>query len=221
MTARVAVVLFPGTNCERDVVRAIRAVGGDPEFVWHGDSDLSGADGVVLPGGFAHGDYLRTGAIARLSPVMAEVERRAAEGAPVLGICNGFQVLCEAGLLPGALIANRDLRFICRFVEVEVADNTTILTSAHRVGDRLRIPLNSYEGAWVDPEGSGRVVIRYTDDPNGSQLAAAAVANEAGNVVGVMPHPERAVLDRAENGGVRLLESFLGACESGAMRRAS
>ena len=176
---------------------------------------------MILPGGFAHGDYLRTGAIARISPVMAEVERGAAGGTPVLGICNGFQVLCEAGLLPGALIANRDLRFICRFVEVEIADNTTILTSDCEVGDRVRIPLNSYEGAWVDPEGPGRVVMRYTDDPNGSQLAAAAVANEAGNVVGVMPHPERAVLDRSETGGVRLLESFLGACESGAMQRAS
>ena len=221
MTGRTAVILFPGTNCERDVVRALRALGGDAELVWHGDQDLGGADGVILPGGFAHGDYLRTGAIARISPVMAEVERGAARGSPVLGICNGFQVLCEAGLLPGALIANRDLRFICRFVEVEIADNTTILTSDCEVGDRVRIPLNSYEGAWVDPEGPGHVVMRYTDDPNGSQLAAAAVANEAGNVVGVMPHPERAVLDRSETGGVRLLESFLGACESGAMQRAS
>jgi phosphoribosylformylglycinamidine synthase len=221
MTARVAVVLFPGTNCDRDVVRALRALGGDAELVWHRDQDLSGAGGVVLPGGFAHGDYLRTGAIARLSPVMAEVERGAAGGLPVLGICNGFQVLCEAGLLPGALIANRDLRFICRFVEVEVADDATVLTSGCRVGDRLRIPLNSYEGAWVDPEGSGRVAIRYTGDPNGSQRAAAAVANGAGNVVGVMPHPERAVLDRTETGGRRLLEAFLGACQSGAMRRAS
>jgi phosphoribosylformylglycinamidine synthase len=221
MTARVAVVLFPGTNCERDVVRALRALGGDAEPVWHGDHDLSGAGGVVLPGGFAHGDYLRTGAIARFSPLMAEVERAAADGLPVLGICNGFQVLCEAGLLPGALIANRDLRFICRFVEVEVADNATILTSGFQMGDRLRIPLNSYEGAWVDPEGSGRVVIRYTDDPNGSHRAAAAVANGPGNVVGVMPHPERAVLDRYETGGRGLLEGFLAACESDAMRRAS
>jgi phosphoribosylformylglycinamidine synthase subunit PurQ / glutaminase len=221
VTARVAVVLFPGTNCERDVVRALRALGGDADLVWHRDQDLSGAGGVVLPGGFAHGDYLRTGAIARLSPVMAEVERGAASGLPVLGICNGFQVLCEAGLIPGALIANRDLRFICRFVEVEVADNATVLTSGCRVGDRLRIPLNSYEGAWVDPGGSGRVAVRYTSDPNGSQRAAAAVANEAGNVVGVMPHPERAVLDRTESGGRRLLEAFLAACQSGAMRQAS
>jgi phosphoribosylformylglycinamidine synthase len=207
---RTAVVVFPGTNCEHDVVWALRSLGGEPELVWHRETDLSGFDGVILPGGFAHGDYLRTGAIARFSPVMAEVSRFAAEGRPVLGICNGFQILCEAGLLSGALIANRDLAFICRFVEVEVADTETVLTRAAEPGQRLRIPLNSYEGSWIDPSGTGRVVLRYVDDPNGSQGRAAAVANDAGNVVGIMPHPERAadeVLGSVD--GRVLLEGFL------------
>lgn len=207
---RTAVVVFPGTNCEHDVVHALRSLGAEAQLVWHREHDLSEFDGVILPGGFAHGDALRTGAIARFSPVMAEVARMAEEGNPVLGICNGFQVLCEAGLLPGALIANRDLAFICRFVEVEVTDTETVLTRNARPGDRIRIPLNSYEGNWVGPD-QARVPLRYLDDPNGSQQSAAAIANERGNVVGVMPHPERAadaVLGSAD--GVVLLESFLG-----------
>ncbi len=207
---KTAVVVFPGTNCEHDVVWALRSLGGEAELVWHRETDLSGFDGVVLPGGFAHGDYLRTGAIARFSPVMDEVARFDTEGRPVLGICNGFQILCEAGLLPGALIANRDLAFICRHVEVEVADTDTVLTRSAGMGQRLRIPLNSYEGNWIDPSGEGRVVLRYTDDPNGSQDRAAAVANQAGNVVGIMPHPERAceeVLGSVD--GRVLLGSFL------------
>lgn len=191
MTA--AVVVFPGTNCEHDVVYALGRVGIDSELVWHRETDLSRFDSVVLPGGFAHGDYLRVGAVARFSPVMAEVKRMAEEGRPVVGICNGFQILCEAGLLPGALIANRDLAFICREVEVEVTDTDTVLTRNAEVGQRLRIPLNSFDGNWVDPSGTGRVVMQYVDDPNGSQGRAAAVANEAGNVVGIMPHPERAI----------------------------
>jgi phosphoribosylformylglycinamidine synthase len=207
---KMAVVVFPGSNCEHDVVHALETLGGVADLVWHRDTDLSEFDGVVLPGGFAHGDALRTGAIARFSPVMAEVTRMAESGAPVLGICNGFQILCEAGLLPGALIANRDLSFICRFVEVEVVDTETILTRAAREGQRIRIPLNSYEGNWVDPSGEGRVVLRYVDDPNGSQHRAAAVANQTGNVVGVMPHPERGsdlLLGSAD--GLVLLEGFL------------
>lgn len=207
---RTAVIVFPGTNCEQDVVHALTMLGGDAELVWHRENSLSGFDGVVLPGGFAHGDYLRTGAIARFSPVMAEVERLADEGLPVLGICNGFQVLCEAGLLPGALIANRDLAFICRFVELEVTDTDTILTRAAEPGQRVRIPLNSYEGNWVDPNRTGRVPLRYVDNPNGSQDSAAAVANSRGNVVGIMPHPERGVdhLLGSTDGRV-LLEGFL------------
>jgi phosphoribosylformylglycinamidine synthase subunit PurQ / glutaminase len=207
----IGVVVFPGSNCEHDVVHAIRLLGGDAELVWHRETDLAGIDAVVLPGGFAHGDALRTGAIARFSPVMDTINAMAESGAPVLGICNGFQILCEAGLLPGALIANRDLAFICRMVEVEVIDTDTILTRAATVGQRLRIPLNSYEGNWVDPSGTGRYAIRYTDDPNGSQHQAAAVANRAGNVVGIMPHPERATeaLLGSTDGRV-LLEGFLG-----------
>lgn len=207
---RTAVVVFPGTNCEHDVVHALRSLGGEAELVWHRETDLSDFDGVILPGGFAHGDYLRTGAIARFSPVMVEVERMAAAGAPVLGICNGFQVLCEAGMLPGALIANRDLAFICRFVDVEVTDTSTVLTRNAELGQRIRIPLNSYEGNWVDPGPDARVPLTYLDDPNGSQGSAAAVSNPAGNVVGVMPHPERASEEAlGSSDGVVLLESFL------------
>lgn len=207
---KTAVVVFPGSNCEHDVVRAIVGLGGEASLVWHRETDLSDFDGVILPGGFAHGDALRTGAIARFSPVMAEVSRMAETGAPVLGVCNGFQVLCEAGLLPGALIANRDLSFICRFVDVEVVDTGTVLTRAANLGQKIRIPLNSYEGNWVDPGQSGRVALRYVGDPNGSQERAAAVSNPAGNVVGVMPHPERAsdpLLGSVD--GLVLLEGFL------------
>jgi phosphoribosylformylglycinamidine synthase len=206
----IAVVFFPGTNCERDVQQALRALGAEAELVWHRETDLSGATGIVLPGGFAHGDYLRTGAIARFSPVMVEVQKAADEGLPVLGICNGFQILCEAGLLPGALIANRDLAFICDFVDLEVTDTDTVLTAGCELGQVIRIPLNSYEGNYVDPHRTGRVVLRYRDDPNGSQDQAAAIANQRGNVVGVMPHPERAS-DRllGSTDGNLLLESFL------------
>lgn len=207
---KTAVVVFPGVNCEHDVVYALEAAGGEAQLVWHRETDLSDFDGAILPGGFAHGDYLRTGALARFSPVMAEVERMANEGAPVVGICNGWQMLCEARLLPGAHIANRDLSFICRFVEVEVTDTDTILTRAAAPGQRLRIPLNSYEGNWVDPSGSGRTVLRYVGDPNGSQDRAAAIANERGNVVGIMPHPERAIEDLlGSSDGLVLIESFL------------
>lgn len=222
----VAVVVFPGTNCEHDVVHALGALGAKAELVWHRDMDLAGAAGIVLPGGFAHGDYLRTGAIARISPVMAEVERLAQAGRPVLGICNGFQVLCEAGLLPGALVANRDLRFICRPIHVRVESTKSVLTAAATVGDVLRIPLNSYEGNYVAPRGditeleaSGRVMLRYASadgrvdeasNPNGSMGSIAGIANDAGNVAGLMPHPERAseaILGSTD--GQILLESFV------------
>ncbi len=206
----IGVVVFPGSNCEHDTVYALRTMGAEADLVWHRETDLSGYAGVVLPGGFAHGDYLRTGAIARFSPVMDEIRRMAAEGRPVLGICNGFQILCEVGLLPGAFIANRDLRFICRPVDLEVVDTGSILTAAAAPGRRLRIPLNSYEGNWVDPSNDGRVVIRYVDDPNGSQEQAAAVANPAGNVVGIMPHPERAIeAVLGSTDGRVLLEGFI------------
>ncbi len=207
MTA--AVVVFPGTNCEHDVVYALGLVGIESELVWHRETDLGRFDAVVLPGGFAHGDYLRVGAVARFSPVMAEVRRMAEEGQPVIGICNGFQIMCEAGLLPGALIANRDLAFICREVEVEVTDTDTVLTRGAEVGQRLRIPLNSFDGNYVDPSGTGRVVMQYVDDPNGSQGRAAAVANEAGNVVGIMPHPERAMEELLGSADGRVLMSAI------------
>lgn len=207
---RTAVVVFPGSNCEHDVVYALNSLGGEADLVWHRETDLADFHGVILPGGFAHGDYLRTGAIARFSPVMSEVRRMAESGAPVLGICNGFQMLCEAELLPGALIANRDLSFICRFVDVEVIDSDTVLTRLATKGDRIRIPLNSYEGNWVDPSARGRVILRYLGDPNGSHSGAAAVANERGNVAGVMPHPERGIEDiLGSSDGQVLLESFL------------
>lgn len=208
----IGIVVFPGSNCELDVQWALRSLGAEAELVWHRDTDLSGIDALVLPGGFAHGDYLRTGAIARFSPVMGPVASLAEEGRPVVGICNGFQILCEARLLPGALIANRDLNFICRPVEVEVTDNDTVLTAGIEVGTVLTIPLNSYEGQFTDPSGQARIVGRYTEDVNGSQDRAAAVANAAGNVVGIMPHPERSsedVLGSAD--GRRMLESLVAA----------
>jgi phosphoribosylformylglycinamidine synthase len=213
---RIAVVVFPGSNCELDAMYALDLMGAEPELVWHRETDLSGAAAVVLPGGFAHGDYLRTGAIARFSPVMAEVERLAAEGRPVLGICNGFQILCEAGLLPGAMVANRDLSFICRQVDLEVTSTASVLTAAATVGDVLRIPLNSYQGNFVAPPATvvslgDQVVLRYHgDNPNGSTDAIAGIANSAGNVAGLMPHPERAVEQiLGSTDGRVLLESFV------------
>jgi len=221
-----AVVVFPGSNCEHDVVHALGTLGQDAELVWHRDTDLSGADSVVLPGGFAHGDYLRTGAIARFSPVMTEVARLAGENRPVIGICNGFQVLCEAGLLPGALVANRDLRFICRPIQLRVESTGSVLTRTANVGDVLTVPLNSYEGNFVAPaamldeiETTGEVILRYcgtdglvgeTNNPNGSMDSIAGVCNQAGNVAGLMPHPERAVEDvLGSSDGRVLLESFV------------
>ena len=220
----VAVVVFPGTNCEHDIVHALDLAGADSELVWHTDTDLSGATGVVLPGGFAHGDYLRTGAIARFSPIMSEVERLASNGMPTLGICNGFQILCEAGLLPGALVANRDLAFICRPVHLRVESTESILTRAAAVGQVLEVPLNSYEGNYVAEdleaiEADGDVVLRYCDhtgavddtsNPNGSMRSIAGITNAARNVAGLMPHPERAseAILGSEDGLV-LIEGFV------------
>ena len=212
--SRIGVVVFPGSNCELDVQWALNSLGAEAELVWHRDRDLGGLDGIVLPGGFAHGDYLRTGAIARFSPVMSAVSNMAEHGKPVVGICNGFQILCEAHLLPGALIANRDLRFICRPVEVEITDTNTVLTGAVELGTVLTLPLNSYEGQFTDPSDEARVIARYVDDVNGSQHHAAAVANQAGNVAGIMPHPERSseeILGSAD--GRRLLEGLIAATE--------
>ena len=196
---RVAVVVFPGSNCEHDAVEAATNLGGDARLVWHGDSKLGDCDAVILPGGFAHGDYLRTGAIARFSPIMAAVSDFAADGGPVVGICNGFQVLTEAGLLPGALQKNRGLKFLCETVELRVETTTTPLSSRARKGQLVRIPINHFEGNYTcDPRtldelrAEDRVVFRYVENPNGSMDDIAGICNEGRNVVGLMPHPERA-----------------------------
>ena len=199
MATRVGVVVFPGTNCEHDAVLAVERMGASADLVWHGDTSVAGFDALILPGGFAHGDYLRPGAIARFSPVMEVVARFAAEGGPVVGICNGFQVLTEAGLLPGALQKNRGLRFLCTTVTVRVESSDSVLTSGVAVGTELRIPINHFEGNYTcDAEtlarlrAEERVVLRYVDNPNGSVDSLAGVCNEHRNVVGLMPHPERA-----------------------------
>ncbi|HET9442602.1 MAG TPA: phosphoribosylformylglycinamidine synthase subunit PurQ [Acidimicrobiales bacterium] len=219
MTARIGVVVFPGSNCEHDVVEAVGRLGADADLVWHGDRSVAGFDALVLPGGFAHGDYLRPGAIARFSPVMAAVRAFADAGGPVLGICNGFQVLTEAGFLPGALQKNRGLKFLCTTVELTVCSTRSALTAEAEVGHVLRIPINHFEGNFTcDVETLARlksqdqVVLRYADNPNGSVDGIAGICNEAGNVVGLMPHPERAsepLLGSTD--GVVLLRSFLGA----------
>ncbi len=199
MSARVGVVVFPGTNCEHDTVLAFERVGAAASLVWHTDHRLEGFDAVVLPGGFAHGDYLRPGAIARFSPVMEAVALFAAGGGPVLGICNGFQVLTEAGLLPGALVKNRGLRFVCAPARVRVESDRSVLTSGVEPGTELQIPVNHFSGSYVcdartlaELRDTGRVVLRYVENPNGSLDDIAGIASLEGNVVGLMPHPERA-----------------------------
>ena len=199
MAARVGVVVFPGTNCEYDAATALAGIGAEVRYVWHHDADLAALDVVVLPGGFAHGDYLRPGALARFSEVMGAVAAFADRGGVVVGICNGFQVLCEAGLLPGALQKNAGLTFLCQPVGLEVVSTRSALTCEAHVGQRLTVPINHFSGAYVCDEATraalhedDRVVLRYTDNPNGSVDDIAGIANERGNVVGLMPHPERA-----------------------------
>ncbi len=224
MTARVGVLLFPGSNCEQDVLEAFNGLGASAELIWHGDRSLGGVDAVVVPGGFAHGDYLRPGAIARFSPVMGAVAEFAASGGPVIGICNGFQVLCEAGLLPGALQKNAGLRFLCSTVALRVASSASVLTSELEVGTELRIPINHFSGNYTcAPDTLDRlrsedqIVLRYVDNPNGSMDDIAGVRNESGNVVGLMPHPERAsnALLGSEDGRP-LLASVLAATKASA-----
>lgn len=217
MSPVVGVVQFPGSNCELDALEAFAALGAETRLLWHGDASVADVDAVVVPGGFAHGDYLRPGAIARFSPVMAAIEEHARSGGAVVGICNGFQVLAEAGLVPGALQKNVGLRFVCATVELEVVSTRSVLTSSTSVGDRLRIPINHFEGSYIcDDETLARlrdndqIVLRYTDNPNGSIDDIAGVSNEAGNVVGLMPHPERAsaeILGSVD--GIPLLRSVL------------
>ncbi len=204
---KVAVVRFPGSNCDFDTLRAAERVGAEAYFVWHRDTSLQGADIVVLPGGFSYGDYLRSGAIARFSPVMQAVQRHAAAGGPVLGICNGFQILCEAHLLPGALLRNAGLTFVSKPVDVVVERTSTVFTSAYQPGATLRLPVAHGDGRFVATddtlrmlEAEGRVVLRYVassessplqPNPNGSANHIAGITNAAGTVVGIMPHPER------------------------------
>jgi phosphoribosylformylglycinamidine synthase I len=234
-----AIVVFPGSNCDHDAYHAAKHVlGQEAAFVWHKDTSLAGADVVVLPGGFSHGDYLRTGAIARFSPIMATVADFARAGGPVLGICNGFQVLLEAGLLPGAMLRNRDLKFHCEHVRIRVERTDTPFTASARQGQLLNIPIAHGEGNYfADPavvdalEADGRVIFRYCDrdgqptdaaNPNGSVHNIAGICNQARNVVGLMPHPERAceaTLGSAD--GLVLFESVIASlAAAGAASRA-
>ena len=199
MSARVGVITFPGTLDDVDAARAVRLAGAEVVSLWHGDADLKGVDAVVVPGGFSYGDYLRCGAIAKFAPVMGEVIAAAGRGMPVLGICNGFQVLCEADLLPGALTRNAGLHFICRDAWLRVESTATAWTSRYESGAELLVPLKSGEGRYVasesvldELEGEGRVVFRYVENPNGSMRDIAGIASANGRVVGLMPHPEHA-----------------------------
>ena len=207
-----SIVVFPGSNCDHDAYHAVKHVlGQDAELLWHKETSLKGADVVILPGGFAHGDYLRTGAMARFSPIMRQVRAFADRGGPILGICNGFQILLESGLLPGAMLRNRGLKYRCEHVHLRVEQTDTPFTSGARAGQVLRIPIGHGEGNYFAPsdlleriEANRQVVLRYTDpqgrvdeawNPNGSVNGIAAVCNERRNVVGMMPHPERAFED--------------------------
>jgi phosphoribosylformylglycinamidine synthase len=222
----VGVVTFPGSLDDRDALRAVRFMGGEGVPLWHAERDLRGVDAVVLPGGFSYGDYLRCGAIARFAPIMDQVRAFAEAGGPVLGICNGFQILCEAGLLPGALIRNRHLRFVCRWVDVRVETSASPLTAEIVAGDVLRVPVKHGEGQFVASasdleriEAERLVVFRYCSpdgaavdeaNPNGASNAIAGIRNDAGNVVGLMPHPEHAVdPDVGATGGQPMFASLL------------
>ncbi len=221
---RIGVVTFPGSLDDRDAQRAVRLAGGEPVALWHGDWDLYGVDAVVLPGGFSYGDYLRCGAIARFAPVMQTVIEAATHGLPVLGICNGFQILCESHLLPGALTRNAHLLFRNRDQRLTVENVETAWTSAYRPGQQIVVPVMNGEGCYVAApdvldrlEGEGRVVFRYADgNPNGSARDIAGITNERGNVVGLMPHPEHAVenLTGPTTDGLAFFTSVLGALTS-------
>ena len=214
-----AVIVFPGSNCDRDMAEALRLVTGRaPAMVWHRESDLpDGVDLIAIPGGFSYGDYLRSGAMAAQSPVMRAVRDAADRGVPVLGVCNGFQVLAEARLLPGALMRNAAIRFVCRDVALTVENSQSVFTSGYEAGERIVIPVAHHDGnfqadgATLDRlEGEGRIAFRYADEVNGSARRIAGILNEAGNVLGMMPHPERMV-EPAHGGtdGLRLFEGLL------------
>lgn len=216
---RTAVVVFPGSNCDRDLATALEAVTGSaPAMVWHRETDLpAGVDLVALPGGFSYGDYLRTGAIAARSPILRAVAEGAASGLPVLGVCNGFQLLTEAGLLPGALIRNAGLSFVCRDVALTVGETASAFTCRYEAGETIRVPVAHHDGNYVADaetldrlEGEGRVAFRYAEPVNGSARRIAGLLNERGNVLGMMPHPERRI-EAAHGGddGRRLFEGLL------------
>ncbi len=205
---RSAVITFPGSNCDRDMFDALHEVSGtEPTRVWHGDADLpQGLDFIALPGGFSYGDYLRCGAIASRSPIMQAVIKAAGQGVPVLGVCNGFQVLTESGLLPGALLRNAGIRFVCREVSLTVENAQSLFTAGYDAGETIRIPVAHHDGNFYADgetldrlEGEGRVAFRYAEDVNGSARNIAGILNDAGNVLGMMPHPERAI--EAAHGG--------------------
>jgi phosphoribosylformylglycinamidine synthase subunit PurQ / glutaminase len=198
-SVRAGVITFPGSNCDRDIAVALAACGARVERIWHGESELPALDLIVLPGGFTYGDYLRCGAIAAHSPVMREVVRRATAGVAVLGICNGFQILAEAGLVPGALISNAGLKFVCRPVALEVTSTASIFTAGYREGQVITLPVAHHDGCYVCTadelerlEDEDRIVLRYLDNPNGSTADIAALLGAGRNVLGIMPHPERA-----------------------------
>jgi phosphoribosylformylglycinamidine synthase len=214
---RVAVVTFPGSNDDRDATWALGALEAEPVSVWHAETELPDVGAVVLPGGFSYGDYLRCGAIARFAPVMGAVAEFAAEGGPVLGICNGFQILCEAGLLPGVLRPNASLSFVCRDVRVRVERTDTAFTARCEPGQRLTIPVKHGEGCYVPPPDlpAEQVVLRYEDNPNGSVDDVAGVVNADGNVIGLMPHPEHAVDPLLGSGdGALILASLVDAART-------
>lgn len=197
---RFAVVVFPGSNCDQDCYKAVEKIGEPVEYVWHTEKDLTSFDAIILPGGFSYGDYLRSGAIARFSPVMEAVQKAAEEGKLVLGICNGFQILLESGLLPGAMLKNQGLKFLCQTEELEVVNTKTPFTLDFKEGEKIRLPIAHGEGNYTcDPDTlnrlkeNGQIVFRYRSNPNGSLLDIAGIVNERGNVLGMMPHPERAV----------------------------
>ena len=218
MSKVIGVVRFPGTNCEFDTIDALQILGAETKILWHGDRDIANVDSVIIPGGFAHGDYLRCGAIAQFSPVMDAVKSFAKDGGPVLGICNGFQVLTEAGLLPGALQKNVGMKFLCSMQTLEFVSTSNILGASALQGDSLRIPINHFEGNYVceervlkELEERNQIVFRYADNPNGSIADIAGISNLEGNVVGMMPHPERATSSLlGSTDGIALLDSLVG-----------
>ena len=195
-----AVIVFPGSNCDHDAFYALKKnLTTDVDFVWHKEASLNGFDAILIPGGFSYGDYLRTGAIARFSPIMNSIIEKADKGIPIIGICNGFQILLECGLLPGALINNKNIKFLSKDVILEVQNNSTVFTNRLKIGDKLKMPIAHKEGNYIANEETlkllqdkNRIVFKYSDNPNGSQLDIAGITNDEGNVLGMMPHPERA-----------------------------